>query len=75
MRYKTIDGVIVEAESLHDIAEELWGQVMVPEPSLEAWMRQSADRARLWNGSILSTTSPEEHIRDMISAGLLTPLA
>lgn len=75
MRYRTIDGVIVEADSLHGIAEQLWAQVMVPEPTIEEWMRQSAERARLWNGSRLSTASPEDHVRDMIATGLLTPLS
>ena len=74
LRYKTPDGKPVEADSLRGLAEALWQEMFVPEPTLEEWMQGSARRAKLWNGSAIHTTSPEDHVRDLIAAGLLTPL-
>ena len=74
MRYKTLNGKTLEAENLRGIAEALWDLMLVPEPTLEEWMAGSAKRAQMWNGSVIRTSSPEEHVRDLIEAGLLTPL-
>jgi len=41
---------------------------------LEEWMQGSARRARDWNGAIIRTSSAEDHVRDLIEAGILTPL-
>jgi hypothetical protein len=73
-RYKTPDGKSLEAESLRGLAEALWHEMLVPEPTLEKWMLGSAKRAMNWNGSIIRTSSPEDHVRDLIEEGLLTPL-
>lgn len=74
-RYTTLNGKTLEAESLQGIAEALWRLMLVPEPTLEEWMLGSAKRAKDWNGSTIRTTSPEDHVRDLIEAELLTPLA
>jgi hypothetical protein len=34
----------------------------------------SFKRAKMWNGAVIRTSSPEEHVRDLIEAGILTPL-
>ena len=34
MRFRTADGVVIEGATFEDIANVLWQQVMVPEPSL-----------------------------------------
>jgi hypothetical protein len=34
----------------------------------------SAQRAKNWNGAIIRTSSPEEHVQDLIDAGVLTPV-
>jgi hypothetical protein len=73
LRYKTPDGKLLEAGSLRRLAEALWQEMMIPEPTLEAWMRGSAQRAKNWNGAIIRTSSPEEHVQDLIEAGILTP--
>lgn len=70
-RYVTLNGKTLEAESLRGIAEALWQEMLVPEPTLEAWMLGSARRAKDWNGAVIRTGSPEEHVRDLIAAGLL----
>jgi hypothetical protein len=74
MRYKTLNGKTLEADSLRGIAEALWQLMLVPEATLKEWMEGSARRAQVWNGSVIRTSSPEEHVRDLIAAGLLTPL-
>ncbi len=73
-RYQTLDGKPLEAENLRGIAEALWQMMLVPPPTLEEWMQGSAKRAKDWNGAVIRTGSPEEHVRDLIEAGLLTPL-
>lgn len=72
-RYTTLNGKTLEAESLRGIAEALWHMKLVPEPTLEEWMLGSAERAKMWNGAIVRTSSPEEHVLDLVAAGLLTP--
>ena len=74
LRYKTPDGKPLEAESLRALAEALWREMKFPDPSLEEWMRGSAARAKNWNGAVIRTTSPEEHMLDLIAAGILMPL-
>jgi len=74
LRYKTPDGKALEADSLRGLAEALWREMKFPEPSLEEWMQGSARRAKNWNGAIVRTSSPEDHVRDLIEAGILTPL-
>jgi hypothetical protein len=64
----------LEAESLRGLAEALWHEMLVPDPTLEDWMAGSARRANMWNGAIVRTSSPEDHVRDLIEAGLLTPV-
>ena len=56
------------------LAEALWHEAFIPEPTLDVWMRGSAKRAKMWNGSVVSTASGEEHGRDLIEAGILTPV-
>ena len=73
-RYQTLDGKPLEAESLRGIAEALWQMMLVPPPTLEEWMQGSAKRAKDWSGAVIRTGSAEEHVRDLIEAGLLTPL-
>ena len=73
-RYRNIDGKTLEADSLQGVAEALWQMMLVPPPTLEEWMEGSARRAANWNGSAVRTSSPEEHVQDLIAAGLLAPL-
>jgi hypothetical protein len=73
-RYKTFDGKTLEAGSLRGIAEALRRGKFTPEDTPEAWMAGSAKRAEMWNGSVIRTSSPEDHVWDLIDAGLLKPL-
>jgi len=74
LRYQTLDGKPLEADSLRGIAEALWHLMFDPPPTLEEWMQGSARRAKDWNGAIVRTSSAEDHVRDLIEAGILTPL-
>jgi hypothetical protein len=57
-----------------ELAEALWREMLVPEPTLEAWMENSARRAKEWNGAAIRTSSPEDHVADLIAAGLVVPV-
>lgn len=72
MKFRTQDGEVLEAESLRQLAELLWQTKFIPEPTLEDWMRGSAKRAAMWDGSVIRTCSPEAHVEDLISVGFLT---
>lgn len=72
MKFRTQDGEVLEAESLRQLAEILWQTKFIPEPTLEEWMRGSAKRAAMWDGSVIRTCSPEAHVEDLIAAGVLT---
>ncbi len=72
MKVRTQDGELLEAASLRQLAETLWQTKFIPEPSLEEWMRGSAKRAAMWDGSVIRTCSPEAHVEDLIRFGFLT---
>lgn len=74
MKFKTLNGKTVEAVSLHGVAEAMWDMKLVKEPTLEEWMVGSAERAKMWDNSVISTASPEAHIEDLIRCGFLTPV-
>lgn len=59
MKFRTQDGEVLEAESLRQLAEILWQTKFIPEPTLEEWMRGSAKRAAMWDGSVIRTCSPK----------------
>ena len=71
MKFRTQDGEVLEAESLRQLAEILWQTKFIPEPTLEEWMRGSAKRAAMWDGSVIRTSSPEAHVEDLITVGFL----
>ena len=72
MKVRTQTGEVLEAESLRQLAEILWQTKFNPEPSLEEWMRGSARRAAMWDGSVIRTCTPEAHVEDLIHKGFLT---
>jgi len=74
MKYETLDGKVFKAKSLEDLAHALWQSKFIPEPSLKEWMRASACRAEMYNGTKLRTDVVENHIIDMIAHGLLREL-
>lgn len=74
MKYRTECGEVVEADSLRQLAEKLWQTKWLPEASLEDWMRESARRCAIYDGSVVRTSSPEEHVEDLIKIGVLTPV-
>ncbi|EGW42727.1 MULTISPECIES: hypothetical protein [Bilophila] len=72
MRFKTMDGMQLEAESFQLLAEALWKSTFDPDPTIEEWMRSSAKRAAMYNGSVIRTESPTAHVEDLIQAGFIT---
>jgi len=74
MRYQSLDGKIFEADSPRQLAEQLWQSKFIPEPTLEEWMIGSAQRAAIYNNSVIRIASPEAHVEDLIKAGFVTPL-
>lgn len=71
MRFKTMDGMLLEAEGFQQLAETLWQSAFDPEPTIEEWMRSSAKRAAMYNGSVIRTESPTAHVEDLIQAGFI----
>ena len=74
MKFMTVDGQVLEAESLRQLAEILWQTKWDPEPTLEEWMVGSAKRAAMYNDSVIRIVSPEAHVEDLIREGFLTPV-
>lgn len=72
MRFKTMDGTLLEAEGFRQLAEALWQSTFDPEPTIEEWMYCSAKRAAMYNGSVIRTETPEAHAEDLIQAGFVT---
>lgn len=74
MKYRTLDGAEFTAGSYAELAEALWKSQFAPPATLEEWMAGSAERARLWNGAELRVDTPEHHMEDMLTAGLVEAL-
>lgn len=74
MKYRMLNGKIAEADSLRQLAEIMNEMVMTPADTLEEWMKDSAERAQVYSGSIMRCTTVEEHIEDLIKEGFVTPL-
>lgn len=74
MKVRTQVGEVLEASSLRQLAELLWQTKFIPEATIEEWVEGSARRAAQWDGSVLSTSSPEAHVEDLIRKGFLTVL-
>lgn len=74
MKYRTEAGELLEAASLRQLAERLWQTKWEPEPTLEEWMHASARRCAIYDGSVTRTTTPEEHVEDLIRIGVVTPV-
>lgn len=74
MKYRTESGEVLEAASLRQLAEVLWQTKWIPEATLEEWMRESARRCAIYDGSVVRVTTPEEHVEDLIRLGVVTPV-
>ena len=74
MKYRTESGELLEAANLRQLAELLWQTKWNPEPTLEEWMRASAQRCAVYDGSVVRVTTPEEHVEDLIRLGVVTPV-
>jgi len=72
MRYRTNDGLLIEAETSHDIVRRLreasWSEQNLSD---QAFMEAVADRM-YEQGVHVSTVSPDIFVAGLLSAGLLT---
>ena len=72
MRYRTNDGLLIEAETSLDVVRRLrdasWGEQNLSD---QAFMEAVADRA-YQKGVHVSTVSPDIFVAGLLSAGLLT---
>lgn len=71
MQYRTLDGARFTASSHAELAEALWHSQFSPPETMQEWMQGSAERAQMWNGAILRTDTPENHVDDLIAFGFL----
>ena len=71
MQYPTLAGVRLRAISHADLAEARWHSQFSPPETMQEWMQGSAERAQMWNGAILRTDTPENHVDDLIAFGFL----
>lgn len=74
MNYRMLNGKVVGADSPRHLAEIMNEMVMTPAETLEDWMKESAERAQIYSGSIIRCATVEEHIEDLIAAGFITPI-
>ena len=74
MNYRMLNGKIVGVDSPRQLAKIMNEMVMTPAETLEDWMKESAERAQVYSGSIIRCTTVEEHIEDLIAEGFITPV-
>lgn len=72
MQFVTLDGKRFRAGSLEELAHQLWQSAFMPEPTIDAWMTASAQRALTYNGAIVRTDDVAGHVRDLIAGGYVT---
>lgn len=74
MKFKTLNNKIFEANSYTEVANIMMSLNFSPTDNMDEWLKMSAARVKLWNGAIISTDNPEQHILDMLAAGVLERL-
>lgn len=62
MKYRTESGELLEAANLRQLAEVLWQTKWNPEPTLEEWMRASAQRCAVYDGAASCASRPRKNM-------------
>lgn len=75
MRYRFSDGFEFEADGPDEVIEKLWHSKFVPEPTVEEWMAGFVNRAQMWDGTELRTSSSSDFVDDLLTAGHLIILS
>lgn len=71
MWIKTIDGQYFTGASALAVIDAMRDAAWFKEDSRAAYMQAVADRARIWNGSLVETHSAERFLTTLFNAGLI----
>ena len=71
MKYKSIDGIIVEGNNSIELIQNLRSQSIFPELTMTAYMEQVKSNVKIDSCKIISTENWDSFIRDLVSAEYL----
>lgn len=71
MKYKSIDGIIVEGNNSRELIQNLRSQAMFPERTMTAYMEQVKANVKIDSNKTISTENWDDFIRDLVSAEYL----
>lgn len=72
MRYRFIDGYEFEANTAEEICTAIWKSMKFSfRSSLQEWMDANAAVMSEGLGEPLRTDTPEHHVEDMLTAGII----
>lgn len=71
-KIKTNDGEMFEGETWEQVVDAMrLSTPLEPDPDIDVYMKETARRAKVWNGSIVDTKTPETFIRSLARGKLL----
>lgn len=72
MRYRTLDGVIFEADSSTELIRQLRDDSRTPSTDFQDFMEQMSRRCKIYSGAEISTDSFDAFVADLVAGGHLT---
>lgn len=71
MKYKTLDGKFIEAESPTDLVQKLRADSFSPSDDLKDFMAQTSERCYEYNHANIRIDTPAHFVDDMLQCGFL----
>lgn len=70
--YEMRGGGTVSGDNAREVLDAIRNSSYDPEADLGAFVRELSERCKIYDGSIIRTTSDEDTLADLISSGFLT---
>jgi hypothetical protein len=71
MRYRTLDGIQLQGKTARDVMQALRDVSWVPRSTLDEYMLETAKASRVKTGGKFRTSSAEDLLEDLQTAGLI----
>jgi len=74
MKIQTLDGFIAKGKNAEEVCKALWYSMIFADADFETWLKNSAHRAKMWNGSDVRYDTAEHHLQDLIAGKVVVLL-
>ena len=68
MKYKSVDGIIIEGNNSRELIQNLRSQSMFPELTLTAYMNQVSANVKMDSQKVINPNTYDEFTQDLINA-------